>query len=191
MKSKSDPYSWLPCDNAYEMPDEWLDLLEDVPEKHSMRVLAFYGKESFGRSSAYVGPIFYDPEYGTLTLKERELVALVVSSMNGCVSCVIPHKYNLGKLLDDHGRAERIAINYRTVQLTERERAMVDHAVKLTESPNTSDPGDLRILRDKGLSDQDIYFLVELIATVNWSNRLTSGLGLRVDDEFSEMIAPQ
>jgi AhpD family alkylhydroperoxidase len=73
---------------------------------------------------AYMMPAFVDPSYGLLTIAEREFIAVVVSSTNSCPTCLVFHGHNLGKEIGDHGRARRIGINYRAVELTVEERAI-------------------------------------------------------------------
>lgn len=172
------------------MPAKWREMFDGVPEMNSLRVSTYYGAETFEATGAFVGPVCLDPNYGTLSMTERELVATVVSAFNGCITCAILHTHNLGKLMRDHGKARRIAVNYRAVPLSSRERAMSDYAVKLTETPNRMEAADLDVLRKAGLTDKDIYHLVETVAIFNWSNRMTSGLGFRPDDEFIATISP-
>ncbi|WP_340265796.1 peroxidase-related enzyme [Sphingobium mellinum] len=184
----NDPYCWLPGDPSYNLPQEWLD--SPVPEKHSMRVLASYEEAGFSRAGAFMGPAFLDPSYGLLTLAEREFIGIVVSSVNSCVTCLIIHGNLLGMYIGDHGRARRLAVNYRSVTLSPQERAIADYCVKLTEQPGRMEQADLQKLRDVGISDHKIYYIIEMAAMFNMTNRLTSGYGQRPDDEFMVSIDP-
>ena len=186
-----DPYSWLAGDDTYQLPSEWLAMLADVPEKHSARILASIDAESFSRYAMYVNQIFADPSRGLLTLAERELIGVVVSARNACVTCLIIHQHLLGEYIGDHNRARRIAINYRTVGLSAAERAIADFAMKVTEEPAKLDPADLQSLRDAGLSDAKIFYVIEIAALFNFTNRITSAYGMRPDDEFMEHVAPR
>jgi uncharacterized peroxidase-related enzyme len=184
-----DPYIWLaPLDPSYTLPREWLD--SPVPEKHAMTTLIPYDVESNARMAAYMGPPFMDPGYGLLSMAERKLIGVVVSSINACVTCLIIHGHALGELIADHDRARRIAINYRTVELSPQERAIADYCVKLTEQPSRMEQSDLQRLRDSGMCDRKIFYVVELAALFNMTNRLTAGYGMRPDDEFMHEIAP-
>ncbi len=71
------------------------------------------------------------------------------------------HGYILGKYIGDHSRARRIAINYRTVALSAQERAIADFAVKVTEQPGKLEPSDIEKLREVGLSDAKIFYVIE------------------------------
>ena len=185
-----DPYSWLTGDDTYTLPPEWLAMLADVPEKHAARILASIDAESFSRYVAYVNPIFADPAHGLLSLAERELIGVVVSSRNACVTCLIIHQHLLGEFIGDHNRARRIAINYRTVELSPSERAIADFAMKLTDEPDRLDPSDLQALRDAGLTDAKIFYVIEIAALFNFTNRIMSAYGMRPDDEFMMQLAP-
>jgi uncharacterized peroxidase-related enzyme len=174
----ADPYSWLPGDDNYELPAEWLGLLADIPEKHSARILASIDEESFARYAMFVNTVFDDPAHGLVPLAEREFIGVVVSSVNACVTCLIIHTYS------------RIAVNYRTVALSEQERAIADFAVKLTEQPGRLEAADLQKLREVGLSDAEIFYVIEIAAMYNFTNRIMSAYGMRPDDEFMAETAP-
>jgi uncharacterized peroxidase-related enzyme len=186
----NDPYGWLSCDDKYQMPAEWLEAMP-VPEKHSARILASYDEEGYARSGAYMMPIFFDPKYGLLTAAEREFIAVVVSSINSCPTCLIIHCHRLGECIGDHGQARRIAVNYRAVVLSDQERAIADYCAKITEQPGRMEEADIQQLRNAGLSDAKIYFIIELAAVFNLTNRMTSGYGMRPDDEFMRDSAPK
>jgi uncharacterized peroxidase-related enzyme len=186
----TEPYGWLAGDDNYQLPAEWLESMP-IPERHSTRILASYDEVGFARAGAYMMPVFFDEKYGLLTLAEREFIGVVVSAINSCPTCLIIHSHRLGEFIGDHGRARRIAINYRTVDLSLEERAIADYCTKLTERPGTMEAADLQPLRDAGLSDAKIYFIIELAAVFNLTNRMTSGYGMRPDDEFMREIAPK
>ena len=185
-----DPYSWLKGDDDYELPDEILAALQGVPEKGSIRVLASLAEELFENTGPHVGRVLWDPEYSALSLAERKFIGAVVSSINGCVTCLIIHTHALGELIGDHGRARRLAINYRTVTLSDRERAIADFVTKLTETPSKSEPDDLEKLRAVGLGEQEIYWVTETACVFNYTNRSTSALGFRPDDDYMERLSP-
>lgn len=185
-----DPYAWVKGDESYELPAEILEMLQGVPEVGSMTATASLVKEMFENSGPHMGRLMWDPAYTVLTLAERKFIGTVVSAINGCVTCLILHSHALGELIADHGRARRLAINYRSVTLSDRERAIGDFVTKLTETPSKSEPADLEKLRDVGLSDQEIYWVTETASTFNYTNRVTSALGYRPDDEFMESLSP-
>lgn len=186
----TEPYGWLAGDDAYELPQDWLDHVP-IAERQSVRILASYDQNGFARAGAFMGPVVSDPEYGILTMAEREFIGVVVSAANACPSCLIIHGHKLGQQIGDHGRARRIAINYRAVALSAQERAIADYCVKLTKWPGQMAAADIQDLRDVGLSDEKIYYVIELAGVYNLSNRMASGYGMRPADEFMSEIEPR
>ena len=183
----SDPYGWLDCHDDYELPEE---LRPRVPEHGALRILGFYDEGDMVRSKAFIGPIFGDPSYGLLTLAEREFIGVIVSAVNCCVTCLLIHTQKLGELIGDHGRSRRLSINYRTVSMSVEERAIADFCVKVTEQPGRLEEADVQGLREAGLSDAKIYYVVQTAAAFNFTNRMTSAFGMRPDDDFLDELGP-
>lgn len=124
---------------------------------------------------------------GGLSPREREVIALVVSAANSCVSCMFTHSGFLRVVSKDAIWTDMVQANYRHADLTPRERAMADYAFKLTKTPNEIDKADLAALRELGLSDLDIMYVVAIVAYFNMSNRLMSGLGMKPNQEVFDM----
>lgn len=124
---------------------------------------------------------------GGLSPKERELLALVVSSANNCVGCMFSHSAFLRVISKDPFWTDVVQANYRHAELTARERALADYAYKLTKFPNEIDKSDLHALRKHQLTDLDIMYVVAIVAYFNMSNRLMSGLGMKPNKEVHEM----
>jgi uncharacterized peroxidase-related enzyme len=185
----NDSFGWLKSDDGYQLPAEWLESMP-APEKSSARIWASFDEEGFGRMGQFLAPLFHDSSYGTLSMAERALIGVVVSSINACVTCLIVHTHKLGVHIGDHGRARRLAVNYRTVTLSPQERAIADYSVKLTEQPDKMEEADMLALRSAGLSEARIFNVVEMVAAFNFTNRMTSGFGMRADDDFMIKIAP-
>jgi uncharacterized peroxidase-related enzyme len=185
----NDSFGWLKFNDTYQLPADWLETMP-APEKESARIWASFDEEGFGRMGQFMMPVFHDPGYGTLSMAERALIGVVVSSINSCVTCLIVHIYKLGVHIGDHGRAQRLAVNYRTVSLSRQERAIADYSAKLTEQPGRMEEADMQALRDAGLSEARIYNVVEMAAAFNFTNRMSSGFGMRPDDDFMVRIAP-
>lgn len=130
--------------------------------------LTLYGEIHFGE--------------GPLSRRERELVATVVSRENHCAYCVAHHADAFGRHANEPGLQALVATDYTKARLSERERAMADHAVKLTRAPGSIMPEDLERLRKVGLDDRAILDLTLSVAYFNFANRLATGLGLSGDD---------
>lgn len=125
-----------------------------------------------------------NPSKGRLPVRERELIAVIVSHENGCGYCTLNHTQGLGRALKDPVRAKRIATDHHLVDLSEREQALADIAVAITQDPRSVDADDLDYLRELGLDDEEIAEAIEIIAWFNHSNRLAVPLGIVPDESF-------
>ena len=110
--------------------------------------------------------------------------AVVVSSTNGCGLCEIHHTHALGELIEDHARARKIALDYHSAPLSEREHALIEIARKVTRTPRDVVPSDFDALRRLGFTDQDILEVVETASWFNHTNRIFISLGVLPDDKF-------
>lgn len=184
-----DAYGFLVPRKGFEVdPDSLTEL--PVPERNSIAILSSYEIEGRARFGAFVMPVFFDPAYGRLSLAEREFIGVIISGVNHCITCLVVHTDLLGKYIGDHGRARRIGINYRQVTLSDRERAIADFCVKLTNDPGQLEAADIAMLRAAGLDDEEIYYVVELAGLFNMTNRTTAAYGMRPDDDFMAAITP-
>ena len=121
---------------------------------------------------------------GHLSNAERELLAVVVSSLNRCVYCVVSHGAALRGLTGNAAQADAVAVNWRQADLTERERAMCAYAEKLTLRPAELTEADLGPLRAAGLTDEQILELVQVVGMFNLTNRVSSALGFAPNAEY-------
>jgi len=90
-------------------------------------------------------------------------------------------------LIRDDEQADKILSgildDYKTAAISEKEKAMLDYAVKLTEKPASVEKNDLDKLRGFELSDRDILDLNQVIAYFNYVNRTADGLGIELEAE--------
>jgi uncharacterized peroxidase-related enzyme len=122
-----------------------------------------------------------------LTKTEREMIAVTVSALNHCFYCLTSHGAVLRIRSGDEVLADAIAANYRAADLTPRQRAMLDVAVKITCDSAACDDSDIAALRAHGFSDEDIMDIVQTAAFFNYSNRVASALDLRPNREYHGM----
>jgi len=125
-----------------------------------------------------------------LTKPQREMIAVVVSTVNRCHYCMVSHGAALRKLTGDPVLVEQLRTNYKYAELEPRERAMLDFAVKLTEQSSSCSENDVETLREAGWSDEDIMDITQVAAMFNFTNRLASGLGWVPNDEFVGLGLP-
>ncbi|MGC9530341.1 MAG: peroxidase-related enzyme [Candidatus Bipolaricaulaceae bacterium] len=119
---------------------------------------------------------------GGLSREERELVATVISARNGCGYCVRHHGEALHHYWKDRGKVGAASADYTRLPLPARQRAMLDYAVKLTSTPADMAQADVQLLREAGLSDQEILSLNLIVSYFNFVNRVAQGLGVEFDE---------
>ncbi len=119
-----------------------------------------------------------------LSKAERELVVVATSGANSCTYCVVAHGAILRIRAKDAQLADRVATNPWTVELTERQRAIVDLALALAVDPATFSSEDLDAARDAGLTDEEVWDVGAITALFALSNRIAHLTALRPNDEF-------
>lgn len=119
-----------------------------------------------------------------LTKLEREMIAVVVSSTNRCWYCQVAHGAAVRELSGDPVLGERMVMNYRTADLSPRQRAMLDFAVKLTEASAKVEEADRQALRDVGFSDRDVFDIASVAGFFNMTNRVASAVDMRPNPEY-------
>ena len=122
-----------------------------------------------------------------ITPLEREMIAVVVSSINRCYYCLVAHGNSVRKLSKNPELGEQMAINYRLADLKPNQRAMMDFAVKMTEESYNIEEIDRQTLRDNGYSDQDIWDIASIASFFNMSNRMASAIDMRPNVEYHSL----
>ncbi|WP_315758920.1 peroxidase-related enzyme [Bradyrhizobium sp. SZCCHNRI2007] len=121
---------------------------------------------------------------GGLTKAEREMIVVATSSANQCQYCVIAHGAILRIRAKNPLIADQIAINYRKADITPRQRAMLDFAMKVALEAQTVGDVDFKALAGHGFSDDDIWDIAAIAAFFALSNRMANVTGMRPNDEF-------
>ena len=119
-----------------------------------------------------------------LSKLEREMIAVVVSAVNRCFYCLTAHGAAVRQLSGDPKLGEMLVMNYRVADLDERQRAMLNFAVKVTEASHKIEEPDRAALREVGFSDRDIWDIAAVAAFYNMSNRLSSAVDMRPTDAY-------
>lgn len=116
-----------------------------------------------------------------LTFAQREMIATVTSAVNRCRYCTVAHAESLrGEGADDLA-VERIKDDWRELDLTPGERAMLEFCEKLTLSPSAMSREDVERLRSAGWTDRDILDITQICAYFNYRDRLADALGVQID----------
>lgn len=121
-----------------------------------------------------------------LSKLEREMIAVVVSSINRCFYCLVAHGAAVRQLSGDPALGERLVMNYRTAGLDDRQRAMLDFAAMMTEASHRIAEADRQALRDVGFSDRDIWDIAAVASFFNMSNRFSSATAMEPNPEYHE-----
>lgn len=119
-----------------------------------------------------------------LSKLEREMIAVVVSSINKCFYCLVAHGAAVRQLSGDPILGEMLVMNYRVAPLDGRQRAMLDFAAKMTTASAMIEEADRQALRDEGLSDRDIWDVANVAGFFNMTNRVASATAMRPNDEY-------
>lgn len=123
-------------------------------------------------------------EEGSLTKGEREMIVTATSAANQCLYCVVAH----GAILRIYEKkpmvADQVAVNYRKADITPRQRAMLDFAMKVSQRSHEIDEADFAALHAHGFDDEDIWDIAAITAFFGLSNRMASFSGMQPNPEF-------
>ncbi len=119
-----------------------------------------------------------------LTKLEREMIAVVVSSVNKCFYCLTAHGAAVRALSGDPKLGEMMVMNWRVADLPERQKAMLAFAEKMTRASAEIVEADRAALRDQGFSDRDIWDIANVAGFFNMTNRVASATDMRPNDEY-------
>jgi uncharacterized peroxidase-related enzyme len=122
-----------------------------------------------------------------LTKAEREMIVVATSAANQCHYCVISHGAILRIRAKNALVADQVATNYRKADITPRQKAMLDFAMKVCDAAQTTSEADFAELRKHGFSDDDIWDIAAITAFFGLSNRMASVTEMRPNDEFYMM----
>ena len=123
-------------------------------------------------------------EEGSLTKGDREMIVTATSAANQCLYCVVAH----GALLRIYEKkplvADQVAVNYLKADITPRQRAMLDFAMKVCSQSHAIDEADFEALQAHGFSDEDAWDIAAITAFFGLSNRMASFSGMLPNPEF-------
>lgn len=182
----ADEVSRFPVVELDELPDDLRERIAVVADKSGFvpnvfRALAHRPAEL--RAFMDFHDAVMERESG-LSKAERELVVVATSGANSCTYCVVAHGAILRIRTKDPQIADRVATNPWTVELDDRERAIVDLALALAVDPATFGGEEVDAARDAGLTDEEIWDVGAITALFALSNRLAHLTALRPNDEF-------
>lgn len=169
----------------------WLDVV-DVEQASPKQIEVLEASHPQAKTSDYYLLLVHEPEIlehrsttynaimyapGGLTRADRELGALTVSRINGCVYCASVHAQRFEQLAKRHQIVADIFDNPATAGDSERDKAIIQLATELTENPAEFSEERIQALKDLGLEDKEILDLIHSVAIFGWANRLMLNLG--------------
>lgn len=180
------PISRFPVPDLNELPADLRETILEVQKKSGFVpnvFLAMAHRPAELRAFFAYHDALMEKESG-LTKGEREMIVVATSGLNQCLYCVVAHGAILRIREKNPILAEQIATNYRSADVTPRQKAMLDFAAKLALRSHEVDDADFTTLRSHGFSDEDIWDIGAITAFFALSNRMASLARMRPNDEF-------
>lgn len=180
------PISRYPVPTLPELPEDIRARILAVQEKAGFVPNVFlalaHRPEEFRAFFAYHDALM--EKSGNLTKAEREMIVVATSNLNQCQYCVVAHGAILRIRAKDPLIADQVAINYRKADISERQKAMLDFAVKVSASAQLVGEADFAALKAHGFDEEDIWDIAAISAFFGMSNRLANVTSMRPNAEF-------
>lgn len=182
----SHPISRFAVPSLKEMPDDVRTRIEQVQAKAGFIPNVFlamaHRPDEFRAFFAYHDALM--EKAGGLTKAEREMIVVATSSANQCHYCVIAHGAILRVRAKNPFIADQVAVNYRKADITPRQKAMLDFALKVAIAPYAIGEHEFEALKRHGFSHDDVWDIAAIAAFFAMSNRLANVSDMRPNDEF-------
>ena len=180
------PISRYPTPKLADLPEDIRARIAKVQEKSgfvpNVFLMLAHRPDEFRAFFAYHDALMEKP--GSLTKAEREMIVVATSAANECQYCVIAHGAILRVRAKNPLIADQVAVNYRKADITPRQRAMLDFAMKVSRDAQTIGDSDYQALAAHDLDAEDAWDIVGIAALFGLSNRLANAMNLRPNDEF-------
>jgi uncharacterized peroxidase-related enzyme len=183
----SHPISRFPVPDISALPEDLRARILEVQAKAGFVpnvFLAFSHRPEEARAFFAWHDALLLKDTGTLTKADREMIIVATSAANDCLYCVVAH----GALLRVYAKqpllADQVATNYRKADITPRQRAMLDFALKVCKDSGALVEADFEAVRAHGFTDEDVWDIGAITALFGLSNRMANLLSLRPNDDF-------
>lgn len=181
------PISRFPVPALADMADDIRERLLAVQEKSGFIPNVFFAlahrPNEFRAFFAYHDELM-NKAGGTLTKAEREMIVVATSNANQCHYCVIAHGAILRIRAKNPLIADQVAINYRKADISGRQKAMLDFAMKMAFEDYDIGDADYVTLASHGWGEEDAWDIAAIAAFFGMSNRMANVTGMRPNDEF-------
>jgi uncharacterized peroxidase-related enzyme len=183
----SSPISRFPLPDLKNLPDDIRESILAVQEKAGFVPNVFltlaHRPAEFRAFFAYHDALMLK-ETGNLSKADREMIVTATSAKNDCLYCVVAH----GALLRIYAKnplvADQVAVNHLKADITPRQSAMLDFAVKVCLDSAAVNDADYALLHAHGFDDEDIWDIATITAFFGMSNRIANSIGMRPNEEF-------
>ena len=181
--------SRFPVPDLAGLPDDIRSRILAVQEKSGFIPNVFlvlaHRPDEFRAFFAYHDALMDKP--GNLTKAEREMIVVATSNLNQCQYCVVAHGAILRIRAKDPLIADQVAVNYRKADITDRQKAMLDFAVRVSAEAYKVSENDFAALKSHGFTEEDIWDIAAITAFFGLSNRLANVTSMRPNAEFYAM----
>ena len=181
--------SRFPVPKLSELPDDVRERIHQVQEKAgfvpNVFIVLAHRPDEFRAFFAYHDALML--RKGGLTKAEKEMIVVATSSANHCLYCIVAHGAILRVYAKNPLIADQVAGNYLKADLSPRERAILDFAMKVALEAHEVDDHDFAPLHSHGLSDEDVWDIGAIAAFFALSNRMANLTAMRPNDEFYAM----
>ena len=183
------PISRFPAAEIKDLPEDIRERVLAVQEKSGFVPNVFLAlarrPDEFRAFFAYHDALMEKP--GNLTKAEREMIVVATSNANQCQYCVVAHGAILRIRAKNPLIADQVAVNYRKADITPRQKAMLDFAMKVSAQAYAVDDQDFETLQGHGFDQEDIWDIAAIAAFFGLSNRMANVTSMRPNDEFYAM----
>ncbi|ADQ67575.1 alkylhydroperoxidase [Halogeometricum borinquense DSM 11551] len=183
-----DAMTRFPVPDEDELPADLRERIEEETERSGFTpnvFAAFAYKPSHFRAFFDYHDALVDDT--ALDREEVEMIVVAVSGVNHCYYCNVAHGALVRIYAKDPTLADQLVANYRQADISEKRMAMLDVAVKLTESPREVTEDDLDRLAEVGYSEEAMWDIASVTAFFNLSNRMAMFADMRPNDEFHSL----
>ena len=178
--------SRYPVPEIKDLPDDIRERILAVQEKSGFVPNVFlalaHRPDEFRAFFAYHDAIM--EKSSGLTKAEREMIVVATSAVNQCQYCVVAHGAILRVRAKNTLVADQVATNYRKADITPKQKAMLDFAIKISQEAYAVGDADFETLRGQGFNDEDIWDIGAVSAFFGLSNRMANMTNMRANEEF-------
>lgn len=182
----SKPISRFPVPDVIDLPDDIKQTILTVQEKVGFIPNVFltlaHRPDEFRAFLAYHDALM--EREGGLTQADKEMIIVATSNDNGCQYCVVAHGAILRVRAKNALIADQVAANYRKADISQRQKAMLDFAMKVSNDAQAVSESDFQKLQAHGFEEEDIWDIAAITAFFGLSNRMANFTSMRPNDEF-------